>query len=79
VTDLPHLIQDLRAHAHEVKPHIGAVMRNAARELERRQSLADDEVVPPPFPPPGEDPRDRSLGVGLAGHKSHKVKGAPCA
>lgn len=43
MSDVRHLVQDLRAHAHEVPAHIGKVMREAAAELEQRAvaSIAD--------------------------------------
>jgi hypothetical protein len=40
MTDLAHLIQDLRAHAHEAPAVCAALMRRAATELEHGDKLA---------------------------------------
>lgn len=52
MTNLRHLIVDLRAHAHEVPEHIGALMRKAAAA--RDGCEIDAEPQPAPFPPPSE-------------------------
>jgi hypothetical protein len=39
MTELAHLVQDLRAHAHEAPAICAALMRRAARELEQRGDL----------------------------------------
>lgn len=51
-----HLVQDLRAHAHEVPDHIGRLMRAAAAELEGGAGAADFRPQPPPFLAPGDAP-----------------------
>lgn len=53
MTNLRHLIVDLRAHAHEVPEHIGALMRQAAAALDGIE-LSDALPQPAPFPPPQE-------------------------
>lgn len=60
-----HLIQDLRAHAHEAPPHCAQLMRSAAAELDLGAALgriddvpelaayfADAAPKPVPIPPP---------------------------
>lgn len=54
MTNLRHLITDLRAHAHEVPEDIGALMRQAAIALDTLAPLSDAEPQPAPFPPPKE-------------------------
>jgi hypothetical protein len=39
MTELRDLITDMRAHAHEAPSHCAALMRRAARELERRAAF----------------------------------------
>lgn len=51
-----HLVQDLRAHAHEAPEHIGKLMREAAAELESTAPAADVQPQPPPFLAPGDAP-----------------------
>jgi hypothetical protein len=72
LSDILHIIQDLRADAHRVPPDVAATMREAAQVLDRYKHFlklaGDDGVVRgAPIPPPlHDDPRRR------------RVKGAPC-
>lgn len=62
MTELHHLIVDLRAHAHEVPEPIGKLMREAAAALDNCSGFVaiandlrlTDEPLPPPFSPPKE-------------------------
>lgn len=53
MSNLRHLSVDLRAHAHEVPKHIGAMMRQAAAVIDSIE-LSDALPQPAPFPPPQE-------------------------
>lgn len=63
MTDLAHLIQDLRAHAHEAPEHIRELMRSAATALDNcagyvvvgNDMRLTDGPVAAPFPPPSEE------------------------
>lgn len=70
MSDLAHLVQDLRAETHRVPDDIAQLMRRAAAELERREiPLNDFNPAPAPFPPPADDPAARVS----------RAIGAPCA
>jgi hypothetical protein len=67
MSEISHLVQDLRASAHRCPEDLRPMIRQAAAELEQRAGLipiADFTPRSAPIPPPGPDPR--------------KLKGAPC-
>lgn len=66
MSDIKHLVQDLRAEAHTVPPNVARLMRDAATSLEALaesfgvaevtipESLADFDPRPVPIPPPDD-------------------------
>lgn len=70
MSDVAHLIQDLRADAHRCPADVAPRIRRAAALLEQAllEAAFGREVRAAPVPPPGPDPRDQV-----------RVKGAPCA
>jgi hypothetical protein len=79
MTDVAHLIQDLRAEAPTAAPEHAQLMRDAAALLDRFKhligvSLADARVDAPPVLPPGADPRETRQA--RPGRDHRQVKGA---
>lgn len=63
MSDLSHLVQDLRAGAHRCPEDLRPLIRNAAAELERRSALILDLVGAPrpcPIPPPAIDEEEEA-------------------
>lgn len=54
---LAHLVQDLRAHAHEAPEQCRALMRVAAAELERWQDMSPIGLINDRAKPRAEHPR----------------------
>jgi hypothetical protein len=54
MSELRHLVQDLRANAHRCPEDLRPLIRQAATELELRSFNSDAAVLPPPFSPPHE-------------------------